>query len=135
MNIIRLAGCVIYNKDKELLLIHRNSPKRTQWELPGGKIDEGEDPEASAKRELLEELGVEVDLIKKLGEKSFHEDGYIMDYIWFLAEIKKGTPALKEEKFDDLRYFNWEELKEGEIILSENSKNLVQAYFDNELLI
>ena len=66
MNIIRLAGCVIYNKDKELLLIHRNSPKRTQWELPGGKIDEGEDPEASAKRELLEELGVEVDLIKKL---------------------------------------------------------------------
>ena len=57
-----------------------------------------------------------------------------MNYVWFSAEIKEGIPTLKEEKFDKLRYFTWQELKGGEIILSENTKNLVKAYFDNILV-
>lgn len=133
MNKIQLAGCVVYNKGK-ILLIHRNSLQRVQWELPGGKIEKLENPEKAARRELLEELGIEVSIIKKLGEKKFQEDGYTMDYIWFLAEIIKGEPILKEDKFDDLRYFEWEELKDEKLILSANVKNLVHAHFYNTLL-
>lgn len=115
-----------------VFLIHRNTPKRTQWELPGGKIEEGEEPEQTAQREVLEELGVSVAIIKKLGEKSFEEDGYEMDYIWFLATIQDGIPTLKEEKFDALKYFSWDELK-NKPALSANTKNLVEAYFTNGL--
>mgnify|MGYP001553094242 CR=1 FL=1 len=38
------------------------------WQFPQGGIDEGEDPEAAALRELYEETGVTADLAEKLGE-------------------------------------------------------------------
>ncbi len=38
------------------------------WQFPQGGIDEGEDPEAAALRELYEETGVTDDLAEKLGE-------------------------------------------------------------------
>lgn len=133
MNRIILAGCVILDDKGRLLLIHRNTPKRVQWELPGGKIEVGEKPEQTAVREIAEELGVSVDIIRKLGGQSFEEDGYVMDYIWFLAVISNGgMPTLKEEKFDASQYFGWEELRSLPQ-LSANTKNLVSAYIRKEI--
>ena len=36
---MRLAGCVITDSDGNILLVHRSTPKRTQWEIPGGKLE------------------------------------------------------------------------------------------------
>lgn len=125
---IRLAGCVIANTEGKILLIHRNTPKRIQWELPGGKIEENEEPENAAIRELQEELGIKVEIVKKLGEKSFTEDTFTMEYVWFLAKIISGEPKLQENKFDTLNYFSWDELR-GKKDLSANAGNLVNTYF------
>lgn len=122
-----LAGCVLLDSEGRLLLMHRNTPKRTQWELPGGKVEEGETLEAAAIREVKEELGVDVALIEKLGEKNFKEDGYTLNYIWYLASIKSGIPTLQEEKFDDLRYFDWKDLRHHQD-LSANTQNLIQTF-------
>lgn len=132
MDKITLAGCVILNDEGEILLMHRNAPKRTQWELPGGKIEAGEEPEQAALREITEELGVTVSIVKKLGEKSFDEDGYEMDYHWFLATVTEGVPTLQEAKFDALKYFSWDELRSVPDT-SANTKKLVGAYFENAL--
>lgn len=52
---IEAAGGVVYNENKEALLIYR----RDFWDLPKGKIDPGETPEEAAVREVQEETGVQ----------------------------------------------------------------------------
>jgi 8-oxo-dGTP diphosphatase len=55
-----VAGLLI---DGERVLItqrRKDQPMPLKWEFPGGKMEAGESPEAALKRELLEEIGVEV---------------------------------------------------------------------------
>ena len=124
---IKLAGCVIKNSEGKILLIHRNTTKRKQWELPGGKIEENEDPKETAKRELKEELNIEVEVKNKIGEKDFGEDKFTMKYIWFEGIIKAGEVKLLEDAFDDYNYFSKQELKEMKKQLSPNVQNLISS--------
>lgn len=134
MGKVRLAGCVILNDEGELLLMHRNTPERVQWETPGGVIDPGEEPHQTAARELDEELGVKVEILKELGRKDFTEDENEMHYVWYLAQITSGNVSLMEpEMYDDFRYFTWDEARSINDQLSPNAKNLVKAYFAKEI--
>ncbi|PYM03626.1 MAG: hypothetical protein DMD82_16465 [Candidatus Rokuibacteriota bacterium] len=56
---VRVAAAVVRRAGR-LLLTQRppGGPLGLQWELPGGKIEEGESPEHALERELREELGV-----------------------------------------------------------------------------
>lgn len=51
---ITACGGVVVNPDNEILFIHR----RGKWDLPKGKLDEGETIEECAVREVMEETGV-----------------------------------------------------------------------------
>jgi len=65
---IKAAGGVVSNEKGESLLIYR----RGHWDLPKGKIEEGEKKKAAAIREVQEETGLkEVTLGKSLG-KTYH---------------------------------------------------------------
>ena len=55
-----VVAAVIERRDRRLLIgqRRRNDTSPLKWEFPGGKIREGESPEAALARELQEELGV-----------------------------------------------------------------------------
>lgn len=129
---LQLAGCVIENNEGKVLLLHRNAPERKQWETPGGKIDPGEDPTLTAKREVAEELGIEVDVQDEIGRHDFTEDGHNMGYVWYRARIISGVPSPVEDKHDSVSYFSWEELR-GMEDLSPNTRNLVDFHFSQDV--
>lgn len=128
-----LAGCVILDSKGRVLLIHRYF-QRQQWETPGGKVHEGEDPGTTAARETSEELGIEIRVIRELGRQSFTEDGQGWEYVWHLADIVSGMPRPAERKLHDaVRYFSWSELRRMRGELSPNATNLVDAYLAGRL--
>jgi 8-oxo-dGTP pyrophosphatase MutT (NUDIX family) len=57
-----VAGVLV--RDGQVLLVHRHPARRWYpdvWDLPGGHVEDGEDPLAALGRELHEELGLHVD--------------------------------------------------------------------------
>lgn len=55
------AMCIIERDDGALLLARLSYRRR--WGVPGGLLKRGEDPAAAARREVREEVGLEVDLV------------------------------------------------------------------------
>lgn len=119
----KLAGCVIL-QGSSILLLHRID--KDEYELPGGKVDEGETPKETAIRELREELLCDVTITRKLGIKDFKQNGFVMTYHWFLARIQDvQKPELGEpEKFSHYKYVPIDELEKYK--LSPNMKNLLE---------
>lgn len=126
---LELAGCVVLDGDGRILVLHRATPELTQWELPGGKIEPGETPQAAAVRELSEELGITVEILSKLGSGAFRQDGHDRRYHWFMAAISAGQPRPGEAKFDASRYFSLAELSQRDD-LSVNLRELLNCFKD-----
>jgi 8-oxo-dGTP diphosphatase len=58
------VACALVESDGRLLSVQRSATMSLplKWEFPGGKIEPGESPADCLRRELREELGVEVDI-------------------------------------------------------------------------
>lgn len=123
MEKISLAGCIILKEGKMLLL---NRKTKGWYELPGGKIKENESPEAAAIREIKEELLCDIEIMDKFGEKEFEENGFIMNYHWFIARVKENQkPTIGEpQTFGHFKHFSLDELSNEKI--SPNMENLIK---------
>lgn len=58
------AGVMLVNEDNRVFVGQRIDNRAEAWQMPQGGIDEGEDPEAAAIRELGEETGIRPELIE-----------------------------------------------------------------------
>ncbi len=127
--LIKLAGCVIFNHQGKFLLIHRDKNGKEQWEIPGGKVNRKESDRSAAKRELLEEIGIRVDLVDKIGEATFIENEQEYLYSWFIAKIKTNQTHLTlEPGFDNFEYVTVRNLQNSGKHLSEGTKKLLELY-------
>lgn len=55
------AATILINERREVLLLDHVLRPRSGWGLPGGFVDFGEQPEQTARREIREEIGIEVE--------------------------------------------------------------------------
>ncbi len=109
-----LAGNLIM-EDGRLLLLHRED--KDYWELPGGKVEEGEMPREAAAREAGEEIGCRVEVRAPVGrlDLDFEHEGKKYSFRGFTSEIVDGDPSLGEDRFDAKDWFGPEELLELEL--------------------
>lgn len=61
------CGAAILRDGRLLLVKRRKPPEAGCWNLPGGKVDFGETVADAVRREIAEELGVEIELTRSLG--------------------------------------------------------------------
>lgn len=92
---IEAAGGVVLNEKEEVLLIHR----RGSWDLPKGKIDDGETVEDAAVREVEEETGIGP---VKLGSKIYMPD--LSNEATYHSYPYKGQMALKVSYWFLMKY-------------------------------
>jgi 8-oxo-dGTP diphosphatase len=90
--------CAIIERDGLILAAQRSATMNLpfKWEFPGGKIDPGETPEACLKRELVEELGIEVAVGPALEPATHSYQDITVTLYPFVCTIAKGEIVLHE---------------------------------------
>jgi len=63
---VKTATTAVIRRNGKILIAKRRRDGR--WELPGGKVDPGESPADCIRREIKEELNLEVAIVRPLGE-------------------------------------------------------------------
>jgi 8-oxo-dGTP pyrophosphatase MutT (NUDIX family) len=99
--LIKAAGGLVHTDDGHLLLIFR----RGKWDLPKGKLDDNEDLETCAVREINEETGlvkIQVERPLCITYHTYHQDGkhILKESHWFVMKTPeqiKLIPQIEED--------------------------------------
>lgn len=89
------AGAIITNDEGRVLLLKHRFRPSPGWGVPGGFIEEGEQPEAALRRELREEVELEVTDVRLFATRTFSEPRQIE--IVFTARASEDTERLNFE--------------------------------------
>lgn len=116
------AGALIFNEQGKLLLSKRGplaKNERGKWEIPGGAIEYGETLADGLKREVKEELGIEVEIVELLDvcDHILPEEEQHWISPTYICRVINGTPQVMEPgKCDEIGWFTVEEA--GQLPLS-----------------
>lgn len=109
--------CKLKSKFKVLLIQRKNDPFKDQWALPGGFVDENEDLETAAIRELYEETGVKVSAMEQVqafGDPGRDPRGHTIS-IAFLSRIFCEEDLNPADDAKDAKWFPIEKLHEMDL--------------------
>ncbi|HEY7778588.1 MAG TPA: (deoxy)nucleoside triphosphate pyrophosphohydrolase [Ktedonobacterales bacterium] len=109
-----LVTAGILERDGSVLIARRRRGVRRGllWELPGGKVDAGETPEAALARELYEELGVTVAVGERVGTSLYRYPDQTVELLAYRVALQAGEPTAFEH--EELRWVRPRELRNFE---------------------
>jgi 8-oxo-dGTP diphosphatase len=92
MDTIKVTCGLVLDADR--VFICRRKPGKSLagfWEFPGGKVEVGESYEECLTRELLEELDMEVQILKPFETNAHDYDAFSIELISFLCRLNSST--------------------------------------------
>jgi ADP-ribose pyrophosphatase YjhB (NUDIX family) len=127
------AGGIVENETGKILMIYR----RGKWDLPKGKLDDGESIETCAVREVEEETGLRNILLGELVGVTIHnysEKGkdIVKESFWYAMKVK-GEQNLQPQTEEDIKEVKWVAENELHPYLANTYQNIIEIldkYFD-----
>ncbi len=122
MNSFDVVAAVII-KNNKFFIAQRNRNKHLayRWEFPGGKVEKNESFEQALKREIKEELNIDIEINRKLGEENYKDDKIDVNLHYFYCFHVKGSIKLYEH--EDSAWVTKEEFKNYEF--AEGDKDII----------
>ena len=129
----RVAMLTLRDSTGRLLLQHRtkNSPVLPDhWSFFGGGIEDGETPKQSLKREIKEELGIDLKKPRFFKRYEQKEEKGLYEKFLFTGNLDWPLKVLKKQQTegDDAQVFSEEEIKA--IKLSDNDRTILKEVFE-----
>lgn len=113
----RTATAIILFPGDDILLIRRKTvPFVGYWALPGGRMDPGETIEETVVREVKEETGLDVAIVRKVGE--YHEEGVQQEVEYdyyptcYVVKPLNNRIQKQESEVEEVRLFKLKRLPE-----------------------
>ena len=133
---VGVAALIMY-KDKLLIVKRAYEPAKDLWSLPGGTVELGECSKHSIKREIYEELGIEIDPDCIIDVEDFIErdsSNRVKYHFVILVYLVKLDKQYKLSLSDEIKDINW--LRPREAIkynLTPTTKNLIKKFISKKL--
>jgi 8-oxo-dGTP diphosphatase len=98
-NIINVT-CAIIVIENKILVTQRSEKMKLplKWEFPGGKLEENESEIECIKREIKEEINIEIEVLRKLSNSIYDYGNFKINLIPFIAQHILGEIKLIEHK-------------------------------------
>ena len=127
---IDAAGGLVRNNQGEILLIFR----RGKWDLPKGKMEEGESPEETALREVQEECGLQGIRVNQFLKSTFHvynlNDQLILKKTdWYEMEYS-GKDSPTPQSSEDITEVRWIKPNDLQEVFSNTFSSILEVIQD-----
>lgn len=132
--VVEAGGGMVYNNKKEILFIRRNS----KWDLPKGKIEEGESYEDAAIRETMEETGVKNLEVRRFLKKTYHifkrNDKFKLKITYWYEMYSDYDGELIPEEKEGIKKVKWKNFEKSQKALQDSYEN-IKLLFPKEYLL
>ncbi len=127
------ARGIVKRQDGKIAIFNKSN--KNEYKLPGGGIDDNEDPKEAFLREVLEETGCVVKIITKLGTIEEHKtlDNFKQISHVYVSEVieDKKTLYLTQKEQDEGAKLLWLDEHEALEKISDCSQNLKESAYEN----